>query len=146
MFAMLSSVGLPGLNGFVGEFLIMLGTFLSSWLAVVFAVTGVVLGALYMLWTYERVMWGPITKAVNETISDMNGREIATMVPLIALMLFMGLYPKPLIARMEPSVAQVLARVHSAQAKMGPAHHNRLAQIAPALEHFVVALAPASDK
>ncbi len=146
MVVMLSSIGLPGLNGFVGEFLIMLGAFLSSWLAVVFAVTGVVLGALYMLWTYERVMWGPITKAVNETISDMNGREIATMVPLIALMLFMGLYPRPLISRMEPSVTLVLARVHSAQAKMDAAHRNRFAEIAPALRHLVVALAPASDK
>ncbi len=97
MVVMLSSIGLPGLNGFVGEFLILLGTFMSNWIAVAFAVTGVVLGALYMLWTYERVMFGPITKAVNETIGDLTGREIAVMVPLIALMLLMGLYPKPLI-------------------------------------------------
>ena len=69
MVVMLSSIGLPGLNGFVGEFLIMLGAFLRIRLATVFAVVGVILGALYMLWTYERVMFGPITKAVNETIA-----------------------------------------------------------------------------
>ena len=110
MVVMLSSVGLPGLNGFVGEFLILLGTFLRNWIAAAFAVSGIVLGALYLLWTYERVMFGPITKAVNETIRDLNGREIAVMIPVLALMLFMGLYPKPLIDRMEPSVEEMLAR------------------------------------
>jgi NADH:ubiquinone oxidoreductase subunit 4 (subunit M) len=109
---------LPGLNGFVGEFLIMLGSYLQSWIAVAFAVTGVILGALYMLWTYERVMFGPITKKVNETIRDLNAREIATMVPLMALMVVMGLYPKFIISRMEPSIAEVLSRVQSAQARI----------------------------
>ena len=141
MFAMLSSVGLPGLNGFVGEFLIMLGTFLHSWLAVAFAVTGVILGALYMLWTYERVMWGPITNKLNETIKDMTAREISVMIPLMALMIVMGLYPKFLISKMEPSVAEVLARVHSAQVQLDREHRqNRLAEIAPSLEHKAVAL------
>jgi NADH-quinone oxidoreductase subunit M len=118
MFAMLSSIGLPGLNGFIGEFLIMLGSYVQSWLAVAFAVTGVVLGALYMLWTYERVMFGPITKKVNETIRDLSAREIATMVPLMALMVVMGLYPKLIIAKMEPSIVQVLSRVASVQARI----------------------------
>jgi len=118
MFAMLSSIGLPGLNGFVGEFLIMLGSYVQSWTAVVFAVTGVILGALYMLWTYERVMYGPITKKVNETIRDLNAREIATMVPLMVLMVVMGLYPKFIFVRMEPAITQVLSRVHSAQARL----------------------------
>jgi NADH-quinone oxidoreductase subunit M len=118
MVVMLSSIGLPGLNGFVGEFLIMLGAYLRSWPAAAFAVSGIVLGALYMLWTYERVMFGPITKAVNETLADLSAREIAVMVPIIALMLFMGLYPQPLIARMEPSVEKMLAGVHIAQARI----------------------------
>ncbi len=118
MAVMLSSVGLPGLNGFVGEFLILVGTFLRNWAAAAFAVSGIVLGALYLLWTYERVMFGPITKAVNETIRDLSGREIAVMVPILALMLFMGLYPKPLIDRMEPSVEKMLAPVHLAQARL----------------------------
>ena len=118
MVVMLSSIGLPGLNGFVGEFLIMVGAFIRMRLAVVIAVVGVILEALYMLWTYERVWFGPIVKAVNETISDLTGREIAVMVPVIALMLFMGLFPRPLISRMEPSVTAMLARANFAEAQL----------------------------
>ena len=125
MVVMLSSAGLPGLNGFVGEFLILLGTFMSNWIAAAFAVSGIVLGALYLLWTYERVMFGPITKAVNETIADLTGREIAVMVPILALMLFMGLYPKPLIERMEPSVEKMLVPVHLAEARLERERHER---------------------
>jgi NADH-quinone oxidoreductase subunit M len=122
MFVMLSSIGLPGLNGFVGEFLILLGTFLKSERAAEVAVFGVVLGALYMMWAYERVWWGPITKQVNETIKDLTGREIAVMVPLIALILLMGLYPKPLLSRMEPSLNLLLDRVGAAQARLDDEH------------------------
>jgi NADH-quinone oxidoreductase subunit M len=129
MVVMFSSIGLPGLNGFVGEFLILLGTFLSLKLAACIAVIGIILGALYMLWAYERVMWGPLTKTVNQTIADLNSREIAVMVPLIALMLFMGLYPKPLLNRMEPSVAALLNRVHLAQARMNTSHQRTLAEL-----------------
>jgi NADH-quinone oxidoreductase subunit M len=118
MVVMLSSIGLPGLNGFVGEFLIMVGAFIRMRLAVVIAVVGVILEALYMLWTYERVWFGPIVKAVNETISDLTGREIAVMVPVIALMLFMGLFPRPLISRMEPSVTAMLSRANFAEAQL----------------------------
>jgi NADH-quinone oxidoreductase subunit M len=118
MVVMLSSIGLPGLNGFVGEFLILLGTFLSSWRAAAFAASGIVLGALYMLWTYERVMFGPITRAINETLTDLSAREIAVMVPIIALVFFMGLHPRPLLARMEPSVNAMLTRVKEAEARM----------------------------
>ena len=146
MFAMLSSIGLPGLNGFVGEFLIMLGSYLQSWTAVVFAVSGVILGALYMLWTYERVMFGPITHKINETIRDLNAREIATMVPLMALMVVMGLYPKFIIDRMEPSLVQVVARVHAAQAQIDQQHRrNQIAQ-APLDKHAIVAMAPSIDQ
>jgi NADH-quinone oxidoreductase subunit M len=117
MVVMLSSIGLPGLNGFVGEFLIMVGAFIRIRLAVVIAVVGVILEALYMLWTYERVWFGPIVKAVNETMSDLTGREIAVMVPVIALMFFMGLFPRPLISRIEPSVTAMLARANFGQAQ-----------------------------
>jgi len=119
MVVMLSSIGLPGLNGFVGEFLILLGTFLGPlwWWFAAIAVAGIILGALYMLYAYERVMWGPITKAVNESLADLNRREIAVMVPLMALMLLMGLYPRPLLSRMEPSVRALLNRVHTAEAR-----------------------------
>jgi NADH-quinone oxidoreductase subunit M len=128
MVVMLSSIGLPGLNGFVGEFLIMLGAFLRIRLATVFAVVGVILGALYMLWAYERVWFGPITKAVNETMRDLTGREIAVMVPVIVLMFFMGLFPRPLISRIEPSVTAMLARANVAEAQLELERHpNRIA-------------------
>jgi len=128
MFVMLSSIGLPGLNGFVGEFLILLGTFLKSQRAAEVAVFGVVLGALYMMWAYERVWWGPITKKVNETIKDLTGREIAVMVPLIALILLMGLYPRPLLSRMEPSLNLLLDRVGAAQARLDDEHARAYAR------------------
>src|SRR6202158_3153363 len=132
MVVMLSSIGLPGLNGFVGEFLIMLGAFLRTRPAVAIAVLGVILEALYMLWTYERVMFGPITKAVNETIRDLTAREIAVMVPIIALMLFMGLYPRPLISRIEPSVTAMLARTNVAQARLhAEQNRERIAERGP---------------
>ena len=130
MFVMLSSIGLPGLNGFVGEFLILLGTFFRSQRAAEVAVFGVVLGALYMMWAYERVMWGPITKKVNETIKDLSGREIAVMVPLIALILLMGLYPRPILTRMEPSINLLLDRVQVAQAHLDAEHARALAALA----------------
>jgi NADH-quinone oxidoreductase subunit M len=93
----------------------MLGAFIRIRLAVVIAVVGVILEALYMLWTYERVMFGPIVKAVNETISDLTGREIAVMVPVIALMLILGIFPRALINRIEPSVNTMLARSNFGQ-------------------------------
>ncbi len=124
MVVMLSSIGLPGLNGFVGEFLILLGAYLRTWPAAALAVSGIVLGALYMLWTYERVMFGPVTKAVNETLADLSPREIAVMVPMVALIFFMGLYPRPLISRMEPSVEKMLAGVHIAQARIEKSRHD----------------------
>jgi NADH-quinone oxidoreductase subunit M len=129
MVTMLSSIGLPGLNGFVGEFLILLGTYLSLKVVVYFAVTGLIFSALYMMWAYERVMWGPLTKAVNSTIADLNAREISVMVPLIALMLFMGIYPQPLLNRIEPSLGTMLGRVHSAQAELINSHHRALASL-----------------
>jgi NADH-quinone oxidoreductase subunit M len=138
MVVMLSSIGLPGLNGFIGEFLILLGTFLSLKLAAAVAVTGLILSALYMMWAYERVMWGPVTHTVNQTLADLSAREIAVMVPLVALMLLMGLYPKPLLSRMEPSVETLLGRVHAAQARMETSHHQVLARLPPQLRKLAV--------
>ena len=144
MFVMLSAIGLPGLNGFVGEFLILLGGFLSSKLIAAFAVTGVILGALYMMWAYERVMWGPLTQAVNRTIADLSRREIAVMAPLMALMLLLGLYPQPLLSRMEPPVTALLDRVHAAQARMHDTSEARLAalQIATDRQSMIDRIAP----
>ena len=113
MVVMLSSAGLPGLNGFVGEFLILLGAYLHTWQAAVVAVSGLILGALYLFYAYERVMFGPITKDVNKTLPDLDKREIAVMVPLLALMFFMGFFPRPLLNRIEPSVIALLSRAHT---------------------------------
>jgi NADH-quinone oxidoreductase subunit M len=118
MVVMLSSAGLPGLNGFIGEFLILLGTYLHTWLAAVFAVSGLILGALYLFYAYERVMFGPITKEVNKALPDLSGREIAVMAPLLALMVLMGFFPKPILNRMEPSVMALLQRTHTHVARI----------------------------
>jgi NADH-quinone oxidoreductase subunit M len=126
MIVMLSSAGLPGLNGFVGEFLILVGTFTHTsgmeqlgislgdqgflafmwWpqLMTALAATGVVLGAVYLLHLFQKLMFGPLTHHKNKLLSDLSGREIWTFVPLIALIFVMGIYPKPFLKRMEPSV------------------------------------------
>ncbi|MGE0680616.1 MAG: NADH-quinone oxidoreductase subunit M [Candidatus Binatia bacterium] len=108
---MLSSIGLPGLNGFVGEFLILLGVFKANLWAGTLAVSGVVLGAVYMLWMYQRVIFGPLKNDANKKLTDLSFREVAIFVPLLALMFFMGLYPQPFLSRMEKSVEATLARV-----------------------------------
>ncbi len=110
MVVMLSSVGLPGLNGFVGELLILQGTFLSArWWAVV-AAGGVILAALYLLWAYQRVFHGP-AEGANATMSDLRPLEVAVMVPFLAAIVGMGLYPGPVLERVEPSVAALLSHV-----------------------------------
>jgi NADH-quinone oxidoreductase subunit M len=114
--ASLSSIGLPFLNGFVGEFLILLGTWLSNavrynWLATMFAATGVIWAAVYMLWMVQRVVFGRIRNPENARLSDLNAREIGLLIPLLLLMLLMGVYPRPFLARSRASVAAVQERV-----------------------------------
>ena len=107
---MLSSIGLPGLNGFVGEFLILLGTFTAHrWWAVV-ATVGVVLAALYLLWAYQRVFHGPAEKE-NAEMTDLKTRETLVLLPLLALIVFLGIYPKPVINRMETSVKTLVVHI-----------------------------------
>jgi len=106
----LSSIGLPGLNGFVGEFLILLGAFKASPVLAILASSGVVLGAVYMLWMFQRVMFGEIDKAENREISDLNRRELVILVPLLALIVLMGVYPRPFLKTMEASVELTLER------------------------------------
>jgi NADH-quinone oxidoreductase subunit M len=111
MIMTLSSVALPGTNGFVGEFLILLGTWKTSpWLAAV-AGTGVIFGAVYMLWMFQRVMFGPLDNPENKTLKDLNGREKLVMIPLIFLVFFMGVYPNFFFKKLEPSVERFIARV-----------------------------------
>jgi NADH-quinone oxidoreductase subunit M len=107
---MLSSIGLPALNGFVGEFLILLGTFVTHrWWAVVSA-TGVILAAVYLLWAYQRVFHGE-PEGDNATIPDMTWRERGVMLPLLVLIVFLGVYPKPVLDRIQPSVDRLIAHV-----------------------------------
>jgi NADH-quinone oxidoreductase subunit M len=93
----LASMGLPLLNGFVGELMILVGAFSAHRLWAYWAVVGVVLGAAYLLWLYQRVFWGKITKEENAHLKDLNTREIATLVPLLALCLWIGIYPAPVL-------------------------------------------------
>ncbi len=119
VFASLSSVGLPILNGFVGEFLIMLGMWTSnlrySWIATMLAATGVIWAAVYMLWMLQRVLFGRITNEENRRLSDLNWRELGLLAPLLALMILMGVYPQPFLQRSERSVGLVRARLVSPQ-------------------------------
>jgi NADH-quinone oxidoreductase subunit M len=110
--AMMASIGLPGLNGFVGEFLILSGTFLTHrWWAVV-ATIGVVFSAIYLLWAYQQVFHHKPDKA-NEHTRDLNWREGLVMVPLVGLIIFLGIYPKPVIDRITPSVSALLNHLDS---------------------------------
>src|SRR5213594_77435 len=111
--AMLASVGLPGLNGFIGEFLILLGAFGPRPWATAVATSGVVLAALYLLWMYQRVVFGPLTHLENAALRDLSAREIAVLVPVLALCFVMGLYPAPFFRRMEPSINKMLARLRA---------------------------------
>jgi NADH-quinone oxidoreductase subunit M len=107
---MLSSIGLPGLNGFVGEFLTLLGAFSSHrWWAVV-ATVGVILAALYLLWAYQRVFHGTPDEA-NRAMPDLRAREALVLAPLLGLIVFLGVYPKPVLDRMEPSVVALIDHV-----------------------------------
>ncbi len=109
----MSSIGLPTLNGFIGEILILQGIFVvSKWWAAV-AATGIVLGAAYMLLLYQRTMFGTIDNPKNEGLADLNVRELATFVPLIILAVWIGLYPAPFLRRLETSVERVMTRVNA---------------------------------
>lgn len=107
----LSSLGLPGLNGFAGELLILLGSFEANRLATVLGAGGVVGAALYLLWAYQRTFNGPITSDDNRVLKDLTIRERVVIAPLIALIVLIGVWPKPFLDRMEPAVAKALERV-----------------------------------
>ena len=114
--ASLSSIGLPFLNGFVGEFLILVGSWTStstnnSRIATMLAATGVIWAAVYMLWMLQRVLFGKVTNPENASLRDLNAREVGLLIPLLLLMLFMGVYPRPFLDRSQASVEAVRARV-----------------------------------
>lgn len=108
----LASIGLPGTNGFVGEFLILLGAFKAYWLYGAIAVTGVIFGAAYFLWYYERAMFGPVGKAVKDSIGDLHLRETVIAVSLSIMILWIGLYPAPFLRIMNGSVQALVDRLN----------------------------------
>ncbi len=111
MIATLSSIGLPGMNGFVGEFLILVGTFKANVLYAVLATTGVILSACYMLWMFQRVMFNKLSNPENQKLKDLNKREWAILLPIVILIFWIGIYPKPLISRLDVSVNHLLTQV-----------------------------------
>jgi NADH-quinone oxidoreductase subunit M len=108
----MSSIGLPMLNGFIGEFLILQGVFTVNLIWALIAGSALVLGAGYMLWLYQRTMFGKVENPKNENLPDMSFREVVTFVPLIILALWIGIYPAPFIRIVEPTVKNVMSRVN----------------------------------
>jgi NADH-quinone oxidoreductase subunit M len=109
----LSSLGLPGLNGFVGEFLILVGAFQRSpWLAAL-ATTGIIFAAVYLLWMYQRVVFGEVTRDANRGLTDLTVREWAVLVPVVALIVWIGVYPGAFTGKTEATIEALLAQVQS---------------------------------
>ena len=107
----LSSIGLPGTNGFVGEFLVLVGSFRTQPIWTVLATTGVIFAAAYLLWAIQRILFQPVVHAENERLTDLNVREMVIMVALVIPILWIGIYPKPILDRMEKSAAQFISDV-----------------------------------
>ena len=110
----LSSLGLPGTNSFVGEFLVLAGAFLSNKLAAALASLGIILAAAYILWMIQRVAFGVPSPTYLPKLRDVTNREMATLVPLVVLVFWIGVFPNPLLTRMHPSVNHVLTRAFPA--------------------------------
>jgi len=136
MIVTLSSVALPGTNGFVGEFLILVGGFESSlrWWTIV-ASRGVIFAAVYMLWMFQRVMFGELDNPKNQSLLDLNAREIAIMAPLLIMIFVLGVYPNPFIEKMTPSIKKVIAHTRIepvTTAKVAVPTVTPAAEVAPA--------------
>jgi NADH-quinone oxidoreductase subunit M len=116
MIVTLASVALPGTNGFVGEFLILLGTWKTNPGLAAIAATGVIFGAVYMLWMFQRVMFGPITHPENKTLKDLNLREVLVLAPLVIMIFVMGVVPNYFFNKMDPSIARLMSRTVKVQA------------------------------
>ena len=128
----LSSLGMPLLNGFIGEFTILQGAFQVSKAWAAWGSLGVVLGAAYLLWLYQRVMFGPVTQLANEDLPDLNLREHATLLPLVILAFWIGIYPKPFFALIEKPVQRIVEQVNpnfyqTERAKLPPAEFHAAA-------------------
>jgi NADH-quinone oxidoreductase subunit M len=131
MVVTLSSVGLPGLNGFVGEFLILVGAFQWSRPAAVLGTAGIIFAAVYLLWMYQRVIFGELRHDANRRLPDLNPREIWTLVPILVLIVWIGVYPKPFTAVTETAVTELLQVVRDKRAAAPPAPWRVAAEPTP---------------
>ncbi len=122
LFIAFASIGLPGLNGFIGEFLVLVGSYLSLPVWAIVAASGVVLAAVYLLWAYERMFTGPIDNPENEKLLDLDLREKLILVPIAVLVVFLGVYPKPALDRVEPAVIDILDRIEATTDYVVPDH------------------------
>jgi NADH-quinone oxidoreductase subunit M len=122
-FVSLSSIGLPGTNGFVGEFLVLIGSFKTYPVLAVISATGVIFAAAYLLWAIQRILFNPLDKPENAHLPDLNKRELALLIPLVAVIIWLGVYPAPVLRRMEGSSQQLINRVegHSEVARLSQA-------------------------
>ncbi len=127
MIATLASIGLPGLNGFIGEFLVLLGTFVKNPWYATFAATGVIFAAVYMLWMFQRVMFGKLDNEENAALADLNWREVPVLAPVTAMMILIGVWAQPFLGKMENSVIALIQNVNYRATKV---------QDAPKLEPY----------
>jgi NADH-quinone oxidoreductase subunit M len=109
----LSSIGLPGTNGFISEFLVMVGSFKTYPMLTTVSAIGVILAAAYLLWALQRIIYNPLDKPENAGLLDLNWREIGLLVPLIACIIWLGVYPAPVLRRMEASTTRLVRQVES---------------------------------
>ncbi|HEY0141423.1 MAG TPA: NADH-quinone oxidoreductase subunit M [Thermoanaerobaculia bacterium] len=135
LIAALSSMGLPALNGFIGEFTILLGVANRNIVWAVFAAVGIVLGAAYLLWLYQRVFWGPLDNPANANVPDVNRRELGLMLALVVLMIWIGIYPKPLFDVLEQPVNYIVQKVDPQYFEKNPIKYPAT----PAARHHEVA-------
>jgi NADH-quinone oxidoreductase subunit M len=110
-FVSLSSIGLPGTNGFVGEFLVLVGSFKTYPVLTIIAATGVIFAAAYLLWALQRILFNPLDKPENSHLPDLNKRELALLMPLIAAIIWLGVYPAPVLRRTQASAQLLVDRV-----------------------------------
>ncbi|MDQ3556347.1 MAG: NADH-quinone oxidoreductase subunit M [Gemmatimonadota bacterium] len=133
VFAAMASIGLPGTSGFVSEFLVLLGTFRSHPFAALIATTGVVFAAFYMLPMVQRLLFNALSNPGNRSVPDLNGREIALLMPLVVLILWIGVYPRPLLDRMQPAALRVIEQVQNARLVAEPLPSGPAVAAAPSI-------------
>jgi NADH-quinone oxidoreductase subunit M len=113
VFVTFSSIGVPGTNGFIGEFLVLLGSYRTYPVHAVIATTCVILAAAYLLWSVQRIVFNPLDKPENEHIPDLNRRELWLMAPILAGIIWLGVYPAPVLRRMQPAAEQFVRLVET---------------------------------